>query len=300
MKISLTPFVRQASVVDIVPRLKKKQVSAVTSQLLGESSRLQAKYRDIVASVMGVDGSKMQFAKEEHMRKRWEMDTGVLEWQRLEYKDNAHSAFDARLGVAICTGKMSTKVWSRIGMSSTASTNGRGISVEELQNVTAQYREVTEASSTWMSKQMEEMIGSQFREVEVRQLGQLEVSCFGVRDENFARHFGQLWKTGATIAEVLQDPEACEQFSWYFNEASDIKGDPLELTERCPQDHYWLPSKIWVEVPSGYMEERIVPYLVSSLNGKLQVLGIACDDSVDGSLAHRSVTQVARWIGMRV
>lgn len=295
------PFIRIAFLLDVNPRPTKNQAAGLLGQLKKRWGLLQTKYRENIASTADAENGEMKFDPNEEPRQRREGNTAILDYPLLRCLKNGHTGFDTRLCIAICTGGMSTKIWARVSTLQDEAFVRPGVDTQKLPKVVEQYRKLAHTSYTCIVEILKQTVEKYSHPFQITEAGTLEVSAFGVRDEGFKRYFQQLSDNNRiTATAILEDREAEEKFSFYFRKVADIKGNLLDLTRERPETFLWFSSPVTIEIKDGYIEEREVLYLTTSSNGTRRVLGIGYDDSVDGELSHKSVTRVARWIGVRV
>jgi len=254
-------------------------------------------YETAVASAAGMAKNDLHFNEHEKVITRWEedADTTIIDYPLL--RSLRKPFFETRICIAICSGKMSTKFWSRtclpIGIESSNS-----VSVDEVKNLVKTFRCITDSSLTWMKKTLNKPIKEYFQPKQFVYWGQLEVSALGIADEGLAECFRKLWDVESTAKDILKDEDVDERLTYYFKQVSRIQGKLSQYSNgRNLNNHFWFKVPAWVEVKDGYIKPREVLYLLRPLDDIGQAIGLAYDDSLNGDLLLRSGAKAANIMG---
>jgi len=299
---SVNPVIRVGILIDFTPKPTKSQAKYLIGQLIKNWKDAQEKYKEIIATEAKISSEDLRFYGEEGSWTRWEENTYVLDLPRIQFTDYKYqNSFNTRLCVAICTGKMSTKVWSRVGMPLDEShVKARlAIPIARLNHVAALYRKIAQATANWMSNQLIEIARIKHPKMKIKQRREIEISAFGLRDKGLETSFEQFTETEINAIDILKEKEANNRLSFYYQNASNKKDDLYNLSMEDPNSS-WFTSSVKVLTTRGYFQTREVLYLMRPINEKTELIGLGYDDSAMGDLAHRSVIKVSRWLGMVV
>lgn len=280
----------------ITPKPDKTHAKLLGNLLAKAWPQMQEEYKKVVSNSAKVNIGSVKLLQTEKPHGRWEGNTRVIDFPRLQFLDDGKPVFEVRFCVAICTGKMSTKCWVRVGPPVYQPPIFPKVFISEIETVVAQYRSVTHDTSQWLFDTVEPIIRQHVKHFTQR--GCLEVSSFGIRDHNLRRHFEQLSEADTNLADVLQNEDVYTKLSFYFNR---ICNPPCDLrsfiTSEESKDTLLFTSPIAVRTLDHYIKLRQVLYLMRPLNGKAQVIGLAYDDSESGDISLKSATRVASILG---
>ena len=124
----------------------------------------------------------------------------------------------------------------------------------------------------------------------------MDVSCLGVRDKELEGYFQDLLQDRENIRSLLEkNPNAYNIFLSYFQKGFGINDIRPKENEKLP---FWFRSIRPVRIDNETTQEREIFYLMRSTRNTVQAVGIVNDDSVDRELAHDSVIDVSRYIGV--
>jgi len=233
---------------------------------------------------------------------RKEANMECLDFPRFHFLINGDNVFSTRFCMAICVGGMSTKLWSRIGIPSLKhSKNKYGISINELPNCTSIYRSLNEKTSEWLFQILENIVNESLSTERISRHGWIEISSFGVDNKNLLEYTEQLSQNEMSMEEILSDPKANEVLSSYFLKVTDIEGQLYDfVTMPDVPKHSWFVLPVPIMNKWGYAEERNVLFFMRPLENRVEVIGFGHDDSIDGKLAHASVTKMSIWSGPKI
>lgn len=300
------PVIRFAMLVNLNPAPKKMAVRRFVGDLLGEWQALVPVLRRTLAMALGPEGVEVSFASDEQTRDMSQGGARVLETPLFRVTNSRHElalgieALEGRVGAALCTSGLSTKVFCRLRPIKANPGSGATVSTNSLPHFAGLCRRLNKQLTKEVFDWLQTTARNDSVDFEITHVGELEVSALGIVDQSISDYFCRLHDSAISASEILEDKQADEKLSLYYScFADDIKCRLSELST-LKSEAIWFSSPISVEVENGYLEPREVLYLLRGQDGVYQALGVGYDDSVKGNLALKSTNRVSRWLSNRM
>lgn len=300
-KPSINPYIREAILVTIVPRPSRTEADSLGNKLVEAWGDMLKDYKKVVANASGINIEYLTTAKNETPRKRWESNAHVIDFPRLHYSTPNKTSFETRVCLAICTGKMNSKIWSRVSLLSDQKYESDILTLDHIDVLFGQYYRIIQDSCDWLCEETRKTVRQYFHRHRLIKQGRLEVSSFGLRDQNLQNYFERLSAPAISLADILSDKKANSRLSAYLKKLCGVSGNLRSLlTQDKSSDFIWFTSPITVRTTDDYFRSREVLYFTRPLEEKTQTIGLAYDDSAKGDLPSKSAIKVAKIIGLKV
>jgi hypothetical protein len=293
----IRPFIREASLIDIVPQPDDDTAIKIGDDLVNKWNEWQEEYKKVISNASGVPEQYLIFVSEEKPQNEWVGLTRQISFPRLQHSENHRVLFDTRICISLCT-KHKTKLWSRIGLFEKQ--EPYGIDVNELSNLLKYYKKITQESRKWLLKQTKRYFNKCSFDLKLNDTYSrtLEISSYGVKQPKLKEFFEKITTERTPLSQLVKDLNIENDFSPILDVVLGTK-DSLNkyIFQELDKDKHWFTSPTFIDTFDANNELREVLYLAKSNENKDEVIGIRYDDSKEGNLPRESALQVARWLG---
>ena len=300
------PVVRLASLVRLTPPPSGRQAQSIQASLASRWEEKKGDYRKVVAESAGLKPNELEFVEKEWVRCHYDGKTPMVDFPRLRTLAGTPLSFDTRICIALCTDKLSSKVWSRVGYPLRKASGDEEhpehlhVTKDQLRSLTSQFRKIAESSSEWATRMLEALVAQKYPKLSWTQRGILEISALTVGDQNVGETLQELAHSETTAAALLaRDDNGAELGEYLLGLANLDDASLLEITETEP-DAFWFSTTGTVELADGHLVSRPMLFLMHPRGEVAQAIGIGFDDSTGGQLLRQSALTVSRWVANRV
>jgi hypothetical protein len=218
---------------------------------------------------------------DEEFRVRHLTKTTLVDTPRLRGTLKQGMPFDCRACIAICSGSLNTKVWTRVGLP--VDVVDRSIlHLRDLSVLRTMFSTVCEGVITHSVSALRDSASKR----EVEEIGALDIATISTNDEDLRELFLISAIDGKPSKKLLET----ELFRRVFEGKSPMKS-------RNSADIIWFFSTVNVHTRQGTIEPRPVLYCLSEGAKTIHVTGMAFDDSIQGELPHKASLDIATWVG---
>jgi hypothetical protein len=300
--IFVRPFTKEGYRVQLDPKPNKHTADLILKSIAAEWDDWKNEYKREIAKKLRIPFKGLTFESDELPWAHWERATRVLDFPLLRCHIDEDNLIETRLCMALCTGKGTSKFWCRTGPGALKKKRSSKIGFDQLENTFSLWHKITEFSCLWMLDKFRNSLKrntplSPLWKCEIKELGWLDISCLGVKDRQLAAYFEDLLQDRQDIHKLLSDPTVYDRFIQYFLRAYGIKDIKTKKDQKYP---FWFKSIQPVRIDNGTTQDREVMYFMDVKGNKTRAAGIVYDDSMDGEIAHNSVIDVSRYIGVEV
>ncbi len=299
-QILVTVYVRDGMLLSVDPRNPNKSIAlTVREELKAKFEEWKADYKSTIALAAKVNISELSFNQTEGVRFHREGSTLVVDYPRLSCSDSK-TGFEVRTCFAICTGKKSSKAWTRITLPVGSQSMSPRVHIDKVKELYLLFQEIADSSVEWAYSKMDKTLTQYMQNSAIRRKGIVRVKILGIKDDSLAGPFERLREPDTTAKDILQDMDIDKKLTFYCKYISDVDGMLSSYTggKQSPKEHSWFKITLWVELQNGYMEPRVVLFLMRELKEFTEVIGLAYDDSVNGDLALRAGAAFSRRAGI--
>jgi len=297
--VSTTVYVRNGLLIAFEDGNPGKQEAM---QMLGGFWKQQPDWRDsykeAIASAAHVQPSQLRFADDDaHLGE--EGKALVLDGPRLRISKDER-VFETRLAIAVCTGKASSKVWTRVAMASDVPGVSSRVAMDEVKGLCSWFRAIADGSVKWGFDQLKRLL-DEYGSSSYHQKAIVKATSLGIRDEYLAVPFERLYERDVTAADLLKNDDTLDdKLTSYCRRVSRICSS-TKLSTYAESDPdagiLWFKMPSWGVLRSGEVAHRMVLYLMRDVNRHTEIIGLAYDDSLRGDIVLRSGAALSHVIG---
>jgi hypothetical protein len=298
LEVSVTPYMRSGYFIEFTPPLTQDYIDYLLDRLKSGWNSLQKAYFRNAPETAEIEPSNITTNEVTILRSHGK--STILDLPLTWLRKTGELVYESRVCIALCgTGRLDSKVWSRLGIASNRATIG--IRFDELGETLRLFRSINTGLIELYFERLKSIL-KQYEEskppevaTSVRKASELEVFVIGTRDEQIAGFFKSLIDSRALISDVVseQSEMVTSRISPYFAATgygaslSDVLGN---------KNLIWFSLPIAIATKSGYSELREVLYAVSEKDNRIDIFGLGYDDSIKGDLAHIAANQICLYL----
>lgn len=263
-------------------------------------SRLQqweASYNECVSSAANVSASALKFVDND-LRLGWEETTFVLDCPRLRISDDGN-IFEMRTCLAICTGKASSKIWSRVTLPVDIPDISPRLRMGQVPDLCPWFRDIADGANGWAFDRIQEILPKHLPDSRLETTGVIKATILGIKGgSDLAAQFERLHEEEITAADVLQNATLDQNLTSYCQMVSAIDGMLSSYTKQTGLNKpAWFKIPLCAVLSGGEIAYRIVLFFMRDTKGYSEIIGLAYDDSEKGDIALRAGAKLGKIIG---